>query len=133
FTLEVTEPPAAASGKKYDSVEGRCEACEIYGGSERPCISEKEIRRYEAKHGRPCPHVTLDIENGLASQLAFGMLDERTRPAVPLIALLEAGSHDDARRALARATAAIRSKAVNDALKLGTPEPTEPRKSGGGA
>lgn len=91
-------------------------ACEVYGGDERPCVSAKESAQILARHGRPCPRVDLEIENTLAGSLAFGMLDERTRPSVPLIALLEAGSMDDARRALARAAAAVRSKAVNEVL-----------------
>lgn len=43
-------------------MEARCNACEVYGGPEKPCV---DVAPY-ANKDRPCPRVLLEADNAIA-------------------------------------------------------------------
>ena len=47
--------PPADSGKVYETVDARCDACVIKGGPEQPCMPPHYPEMDEAKTGFPCP------------------------------------------------------------------------------
>jgi hypothetical protein len=73
--------PAAASGKEYATLDARCEACEVLGGEENPCLPRGVLRQIARNTGRPCPRVELAPANvELANVLPF-FINEELRPA----------------------------------------------------
>lgn len=54
--LAFPEPPKADSGLEYLSLEERCQACQVHGGDESPCVSPERMMVEEQETGFPCPY-----------------------------------------------------------------------------
>ncbi len=89
----------------FRSLEERCNACEVYGGEQRPCQPRDILEEIQERDGRPCPRVLLDLDNVEAWELLPHAFDEaRLLPVVfPLATrhLTEDGRHAVLRRVLA--------------------------------
>jgi hypothetical protein len=83
FRLEVRKPPPGAR-QEYRTVDERCMACEVMGGSERNCQSKPDQRKLLARTGRPCPRVELEPANLAAWEMVTLGLNETVRPLLPL-------------------------------------------------
>lgn len=57
----------------FATVDERCAACTMNGGTQNPCMSVSALARYESRWKRPCPFVALDPDNEDAAEL-FGLL-----------------------------------------------------------
>ena len=83
FRLRFKEPPAAASGKTYETLDDRCWACVIQGGTENPCQSEAVLGEIEKNTGRPCPRVELEAGGADAFALLGFLIHEDLKPLAP--------------------------------------------------
>lgn len=54
--LAFPEPPRAESGIEYLSLEERCQACQVHGGDESPCVAPERMMVEEQATGFPCPY-----------------------------------------------------------------------------
>lgn len=86
YRLEVKEPPAASSGKVYNTVEARCFACVVNQGSEEPCLPADHMTVRQKQTGRPCPFVSLATQNMLPAQLISCLIADDTKPIAALLA-----------------------------------------------
>lgn len=86
YRLEVKEPPAASSGKVYETVEGRCLACVVNGGPEEPCMAADQMEVRRRKTGRPCPYAALASGNVDAAAVVACLINDDTKPVAELYA-----------------------------------------------
>ena len=117
--------------KEFDSIEARCNACKVYGGTYNPCLKpallasyrrEQERLRRSGEHAGPphCPRVILDPENATAAEMAMWCLNESLRNMVPRkIALkreIEGWSPGQEDAVLDRVAAVVGSRLVHEAM-----------------
>jgi len=72
----------------YGTVDARCGACVVKGGSEAKCISRGWEETIGAAIGRECPRVDLLPELAPVAEILEFALNEKLRPALGLRAEL---------------------------------------------
>lgn len=102
----MTEPPAAESGTVYETVDARCGACVVKGGTEAKCVSQQWEQAIGSALGRECPRVDLPVELYPVAEILEFAVSERLRPALGIRAELvgEVNGYD--------------AEELNDALSL---------------
>lgn len=104
--MNTPEPPAAESGIKYETVDARCEACVVKGGTEAKCVSKAWEEVIGDHLGKVCPRVELMPELHPVAEVLEFALNEKLRPALGLRAELIGESY------------AMTSEDLNDVLSL---------------